>query len=326
MRTSGVPVRRKLLPLLVAGLLVAGCSSVTAVDPLSATPQAASPVGATVVAQASQTPTADCDKEASLRPGPLPAAGQMPAGSTMAKIVARGRLIVGVDQNTYLFGFRNARTGDLEGFDIGVARQIAKAMLGDESKIEFRVLTSAQRIPALTEGTVDLVVRTFSITCDRLKDISFSSVYYLAQQRVLAPADSGITKTTELAGKTVCATAGSTSLQHLLALPNKPKVLSVADWSDCLVAIQQRQADAVSTDDAILLGIKAQDPYLEFVPGDSLSPEPYGIGVPKGQDDMVRFVNAVLEKMRTDGTWTKLYSTWLSASDVPAPPAAKYRH
>lgn len=315
---------RFLAPLVGATLLLSGCASGTAVQPLSASPQAALPVGATVVTQASAAAGEDCDKEASLRPGTLPAPGQMPAGSTMAKIAARGRLIVGVDQNTYLFGFRNARTGDLEGFDIDVARQIAKALLGDETKIEFRVLTSAQRMPALTEGTVDMVVRTFSITCDRLKDISFSSVYYLAQQKVLAPADSGITKSTELAGKTVCATAGSTSLQHLLELPSRPKVLQVADWSDCLVAIQQRQADAVSTDDAILLGMKAQDPYLDFVPGDSLSPEPYGIGIPKGQDDLVRFVNGVLQRMRTDGTWKKLYSTWLSPTDVPEPPAAKY--
>ena len=58
----------------------------------------------------------------------------MPAGSTMAKILSRGRLIVGVDQNTYLFGFRNPATGEIEGFDIDIAREVAKAIFGDRRR------------------------------------------------------------------------------------------------------------------------------------------------------------------------------------------------
>ena len=111
-----------------------------------------------------------CDREASLRPGPLPSPGAMPPGSTMAAIAERGRLIVGVDQNTYLFGFRNPSSGQLEGFDIDIAREIARAIFGDPDRIQLRVVDASQRESALQSGEVDMVVRTYSITCDRKTD------------------------------------------------------------------------------------------------------------------------------------------------------------
>ena len=128
----------------------------------------------------------DCDREASLRPGPQIAPGAMPPGSTMAAIAERGRLVVGVDQNTFLFGFRNPSTGQLEGFDIDVAREIARAIFGDPDRIDLRVVDASQREPALKSGLVDLVVRTYSITCARKENVAFSTVYYNANQRILA--------------------------------------------------------------------------------------------------------------------------------------------
>ena len=314
----------------VAGLLTAltaaACATTGAsVAVLSATPSPPVPPGASTVSVAPSGAAGDssCDPTASLKPAAtLPAPGKMPTGTSLAAIAQRGRLIVGVDQNTYLFGFRNPQTGELEGFDIDIAKEMAKAIFGDPTKIEFKTLTSAQRIPTLQNGGVDLVVRTFSITCDRLKQIAFSSVYFQAQQRILAPTNSGIKGAADLGGKTVCATTGSTSLTKLLSLTPKPVVLAVSDWSDCLVALQQGQAAAVSTDDSILLGIKAQDPNLALV-GDSLEPEPYGIGIKLGDTAMVRFVNGVLEQLRSNGRWKQIYQTWLGSADV-SPPVAKY--
>ena len=121
---------------------------------------------ATGVTTAPAAGNADCDREASLRPGPLPTPGAMPPGSTMAAIAERGRLIAGVDQDTYLFGFRNPATGQLEGFDIDIAREIARAIFGDPDRIQLRVLNPNQRESVLQSGEVDVVVRTYSITCD----------------------------------------------------------------------------------------------------------------------------------------------------------------
>ena len=82
-------------------------------------------------------------------------------------------------------------------------------------------------------------------------------------------------------------------------------------WADCLVALQQRQVDAVSTDDSILAGLVAQDPYLHIV-GPSLNEEPYGIGINLQNTGLVRFVNGTLERIRRDGTWNTLYRKWLT--------------
>lgn len=258
------------------------------------------------------------------RPPPPPATPAS-AGPNVAKIVARGRLVVGVDQNTFLFGFRNPKTGLLEGFDIDIAREMARDILGDPTKIQFQALTSAQRIPALQSGQVDLVVRSMTITCRRLNDVAFSTVYYQASQRILARTDSAIKGAADLGGKRACATTGSTSVSTMLALKPAPTVYGVADWTDCLVMLQQGQVDAVSTDDSILAGLAQQDPYLQVV-GTSLSPEPYGIGIKRDASDLIRFVNGVLDRLRTDGTWQRIYARWLSGlGPTPAPPVAAYR-
>jgi polar amino acid transport system substrate-binding protein len=320
--------RTALAALLAALLLVAGCGADETVSPTEPRAEVPRPAGAKELTEPPDTPEApDCgDPTASLRPGPLPAPNALPAGSTMAKIRAKGKLVVGVDQNTYQFGFRDPFTGNVEGFDIDMAKEITKAIFGTDANLQLRILTSSQRIPALKEGTVDIVIRTMSITCDRLKDVDFSSVYYRANQRVLVKEASGITGIETLGGKRVCATEGSTSLTNIAQAPSKPVPVQVPNWTDCLVMLQQNQVDAISTDDTILAGLAAQDPFTELV-GEPIDDEPYGMAMPKGQTDFVRFVNAVIQRMRTDGTWTAIYERWLAdlLDAPPAPPAAKYR-
>jgi polar amino acid transport system substrate-binding protein len=102
--------------------------------------------------------------------------------------------------------------------------------------------------------------------------------------------------------------------------------VQVPNWTDCLVMLQQNQVDAISTDNTILGGLAAQDPFTKVV-GASLGDEPYGMAMPKGNEDFVRFVNAVIQRMRTDGTWKATYDHWLAKllGPAPAPPVAKYR-
>ncbi|HJQ45569.1 MAG TPA: glutamate ABC transporter substrate-binding protein [Amycolatopsis sp.] len=317
------------LALAAAAVVLAGCAGISTTTIPTVPAQVPAPGGA-AAATASNAPAApDCgDVEASLRPpNPLPSAGQMPAGSTMEKILQRGKLIVGVDQNTLNMGYRDPFTSQIQGFDIDMARTIAQAIFGTPDAIQLRALTSDQRIPALQNGDVDIVVRTMTITCDRLQQVNFSTVYYDAKQRILVKKNSGITGADQLAGKRVCATKGSTSLTTVLDLPSKPAGVGVTDWTDCLVMLQQGQVDAVSTDDVILAGIAAQDRYTEIV-GAPLADEPYGMAIPKQNEDFVRFVNGVLERVRTAGTWTASYQRWLGGllpGKTPAPPAARYR-
>ncbi|MEU0531035.1 glutamate ABC transporter substrate-binding protein [Amycolatopsis tolypomycina] len=250
----------------------------------------------------------------------------IPDGSTMARIKKSGKLIAGVDQTTYLFGFRNPTSGNLEGFDIDLVNEIARQIFGaPEGHVQFRAITSGQRADVLKKQQVDIVVRTYSITCARKKDVQFSSVYYVAGQRLLVTKESKATKLADLSGKKVCAAKMSTSAAKIATDPAKLVAITVDNWSDCLVMLQQGQVDAISTDDTILAGMAAQDPTLQVV-GDRFSQENYGIGVPKENTDMVKFVNAVLENIRNSGAWQNSYRRWVEPSLGPAsPPQPQYQ-
>jgi len=167
------------------------------------------------------------------------------------------------------------------------------------------------------------VVRTMTMNCERWREVSFSTEYFTAGQRILVTRGSGIESIAQLRGKKVCAADGSTSIRNIAAAGTVP--VSVVNWTDCLVLLQQNQVVAVSTDDSILAGLAAQDPNTQVV-GPRFSDEPYGIAISKASPELVRFVNAVLEKIRADGTWTRIYNRWLrSLGPAPAPPKAQYR-
>ena len=262
----------------------------------------------------------DCNPTASLRPFDNPA----DADAAVANIRARGRLIVGLDIGSNLFSFRDPISGEIVGFDVDVAGEVARDIFGNPSQVEYRILSSAERITALQKGEVDAVVKTMTITCDRRKLVNFSTVYLDAAQRILAPRDSPITKPADLSGKRVCVAKGTTSLQRIREIAPPPILVEVVNWADCLVTLQQRQVDAVSTDDSILAGLVSQDPYLHIV-GPNMDTQPYGIGVQLDNTGLVRFVNGTLERLRRDGTWNTLYRKWLTVlGPAPAPPNPRY--
>jgi len=319
-------VRAQVVAVVLALALTAGCGSSSMPSAVTVAPVNARPAGAQEVTTVPARRNPDCeDPEASLRPGPLPAPGVMPSGSTMAAIADRGRLIVGVDQDSYPFGSRNPTSGQLEGFDIDVAREIARSIFGDPNRVELKVIDPTQRESELQSADVDLVVRTYSITCERKNIVGFSTVYYYAEQKILAVKGSGIDSAAALSGKRVCSVFGTTSLSRLSALVPRPILIGVKSWTDCLVMLQQGQVDAISTDDSVLAGLKQQDPNVE-ISESGIGKEPYGVGVKLENSDLVRFVNGVLEQMRVDGTWERLYERWLhSLGPSPGPPAPKYQ-
>lgn len=310
---------------LLALVMVGACSS----DPPDAGPEGARaeaprPQGVfdPAAPPSAQPPEPACDPRASLRPaGALPPPGRMPSGSTMDKIFARGRLIAGVDQNNYLFGFRDPVSGRLEGFDIDLVREVAKAIFGDPERVQYVVVTQAQRLTAVN-GQVDLVANSMTITCARRELVEFSTNYLDSGQRVLVPETSTAKGIQDLGGKRVCAAANTTSIQAIIDAPAKPVPVSAVDWTDCLVLLQQGQVDAISSIDTLLATLAAQDPNTQIV-GARVTDDPAGIAMPSANADLVRFVNAVLDRMRRDGTWAASYARWLGPA--PPPPPARYR-
>jgi polar amino acid transport system substrate-binding protein len=316
---------RMLCAAVVAATVLGGCSEsgtmVVAPAPTlpPPTPAGMQEMPPQPVLQPDKTANA-CNPTASLRPFDNPA----DADAAVANIRARGRLIVGLDIGSNLFSFRDPITGEIVGFDVDIAGEVARDIFGNPSLVEYRILSSDERITALQKGEVDAVVKTMTITCERRKQVNFSTVYLDASQRILAPRDSPITKAADLSGKRVCVAKGTTSLQRIREIAPPPIVVEVVNWADCLVTLQQRQVDAVSTDDSILAGLVSQDPYLHIV-GPNMDTQPYGIGVQLDNTGLVRFVNGTLERIRRDGTWNTLYRKWLTVlGPAPAPPNPRY--
>ena len=319
-KTAGVSLARPLIYLGVAAAIGLGSLLLpsTGSAPRPPTPSATAPTNA---------PGAACsDVKESLRPqGPLPPPGAMPAGSTMAKIAARGRLIAGVDQGKYLVGYRNPITGQLEGSDIDIVRRIAAAIFGDPDRVQFVVLDIADRQGSLDRSQVDLVVNSFSVTCDRQRTVEFSTAYMEATARVLVPVNSGVREVEDLAGKRVCTSAGSTTERMLRALPAHLDVYTLPGIPDCMVELQHGRAAAVSSDDVLLAGLAAQDPQTHVV-GRSLLLSYYAVGMRRDAPDLVRFVNGVLEEARANGSLAASDERWLGRlNPVPQPAPARYR-
>jgi polar amino acid transport system substrate-binding protein len=319
---------------------LAGCASSSASSPAVPGPVqavAVLPPGAqqnVKVSALNPSTNQTCDGHrltASLAPqGSLPQPGQMPTGSDMATIARRGYLLAGVDQNTLLWAYRDPATGNLAGFDIDMVDQVAAAIFGRSypDHIRYVIVPNADRVSAVASGQVDLVAETMTITCEREQTIDFSTEYYDASQGVLVPMGSPIKSVATLAGKRVCAAAGSTSLGHLAWAVPTVKLVSVANQPDCLVMLQQGQIDAISTDDTILQGLVAQDPNVHLVRGIRLSDEPYGMAISKAHPDLTRFVNGVLAQERAGTTWTSIWSHWVGRvvhASPPAPPPVYYR-
>ncbi len=308
-----------LVGLVVVMALIAGCSK----DPAAEEPGASTTT--TTAAPATGTECVnDAATVASYAPdGPLPAPMDMPTGTKMKEIQDRGRLIVGVSGDNLLFGSVNPETGQLEGFDVDMAREVARAIFGNPDQIQYVIMSFAQRIPALEARTVDMVANVMTINCARWQVINFSSEYYQAGQTILVAADSGITSIRQLDGQKVCAPANSTSAEQLAKPENAAiEAVIVPTSSDCMVAFQSGEVVALAGDDTVLAGYAAQDPYAELV-DERYTEEPYGLGINQADVDFTRFVNGVLAQMRVDGTWAAIYQRWLG-TPVPPPPPAVY--
>ncbi|MFB6722000.1 glutamate ABC transporter substrate-binding protein [Kribbella sp. NPDC056345] len=252
--------------------------------------------------------------------------GILPTSRILEKIRKRDRLIAGVSADSLHLGARNPISGEIEGFDIDMVKAVAAAIFGtDKGHLELRVISSPQRIPVLQKEEVDIVARNMTINCARWQQIAFSAEYYRSGQKTLVALDEKATSVKDLDGMTICAPAGSTSLDNLKK--ENPQVNTVTADTDtgCLVLFQSGKADGISGDDTVLAGDAAQDPYAKVLK-ERFSDEPYGLGMPPSDRNFVKFVNQTLEQMKADGRWMASYNKWLAPDLGPlaSPPAPVY--
>jgi polar amino acid transport system substrate-binding protein len=280
-----------------------------------------------------------------------PSTGGGPSADPVLDQIRRsGKLRVGVSRDAFGFGSWNVLDQRFEGFDVDVARQIALAVFpGPADRIDdhivFHPLSFAERVGAIRDNSVDLVASTMTITCARRQDVGFSTPYYVAYPTFLSR--TGVRTLDDLRGKTVCVVRTTTTLDKLNLLHKTHDFIGLApprqELSDCLVDFQGLKVDVVAANDATLRGMEIEDATVKIGPykfppidaqgktgGLQLQPEWYGLGMTKdGTHRAFRgFVNGVLERLRTDGTWRRLCSAWQSvATDCTAgvPPPPSYR-
>lgn len=231
--------------------------------------------------------------------------------SVMDQIKKRDKIIFGVKNDTRLFGLKNPKTGQVEGFDIDIAKQLAKQILGDENKVEFKEVTSKTRIPMLNNGDVDAVIATMTITPERQKEVDFTDVYFNAGQSLLVKKGSKIKGLKDLtSGTKVLAVKGSTSTINIHQKAPQAQVLEYENYAEAFTALKAGKGDALTTDDAILYGMADEDPSYQLV-GGTFTKEPYGIAVKKGNTELVKKLNEALKAIKDSGKYDEIKNKWI---------------
>ncbi|SEC11115.1 amino acid ABC transporter substrate-binding protein, PAAT family [Paramicrobacterium humi] len=223
------------------------------------------------------------------------------------------KITIGVKEDQPGLGYKDAVSGERSGFDIEIAKWMAASLGFSDKQITFEAIPSANREQALVNGDIDLYVGTYSITDKRKEMVDFAGPYFITGQGLLVLKDNDEIKSdADLAGKKVCSATGSTPIQNIRDNYKDATPVEFDVYSQCVDALKDGSVDAVTTDEAILLGYAAQDPDNLKVVGKPFTTEKYGIGIPKGDDALRHYLNKVL----TDGndTWEGIYDATLGKS------------
>jgi glutamate transport system substrate-binding protein len=233
-------------------------------------------------------------------------ADQMPA--SVKEIKKRGVLRVGITTDAPGFGLRNAKTGEIEGFDAEMARLISIRIFGTPSKVKFVTVTSAQRPEVIKQKTVDIVTATYTITPARAKIIGFVGPYFSAGQDILVKTgNTQIKSVANLAGRKVCTQKGTTSLDQLQKAQPNAIVTATDSFLKCAEGVKTGTYDAVTTDNVILAGLAADSMGALSLVGELFSDESYGIGIARDDKGLRTFLHETLNLIFLNGDWTRAW-------------------
>ena len=313
--------------LVTVALAVTGCSEAATTSGASG---ASGSAAASTCTKAAPSTVASPTAAASSAPASSAAASSAAASSVpvaaaggLQEAAADGTLTIGVKFDQPGLGLK-AADGSMSGFDVEVAKYVAKELGVEESGITWKETPSAQRETALQNQEVDYIVATYSITDKRKQVVDFAGPYFIAHQDLLVKSDNtSICGPNDLNGKLLCSVKGSTSAQRIKdTFAADVQLKEYGGYSDCIQALKTGAVDAVTTDDVILAGYAAQSPNDYKVVGNGFSNENYGVGIHKGDTAGSAAVSAALQKMIDDGSWKKALDSTVGPSGytIPAPP------
>ena len=248
------------------------------------------------------------------------------ASQTMDKIKSSGTVTMGVRESSIPMSYT---TGDsrFDGYHVEVCRMILggiKDKLGMSTlRINYQPVTSQNRVPLVQNGTVDIECGTTTNNVSRSKDVGFANTLYVEEVRIAVKANSGINSISQLAGKKVATTTGTTSVQ-LLRKHEKANGVNFdevfgKDHADSFLLLESGRADAFVMDGSILAGniANSKNPKDYKIVGEVLSTEPIAIMVRKDDPEFKAAVNAEIAKIVANGNMPKLWNKWFLS---PIPP------
>ena len=249
--------------------------------------------------------------------------GQVTPGSAVDRIKKRGRLLIGGSQDAPLLSQLDPISGELTGFDAYLGKLLAQYVVG-KPETELLSATSETREPLLANGTVDVILQTYTITPARRERVAFAGPYYQSGQSIaVRKGTSGIAKPADLAGRTVIVGANTPGVKAVRDAAPTAKIVEFGSDPECLTALKQGRGDAYVQDQAILVADASKDSELQLV-GEPFTEDPYGIGIKHGDAEFTRFVNDWLREIGKSGLWQDVWKQTIGTvvtGDAPAPPA-----
>lgn len=239
--------------------------------------------------------------------------------STLQKVLKRGTLIIGTRSTTPGFAFKDEK-GELVGFDIDLARELAQGLFNDPGKVQFEVLPGGgDRIPALVSGRVDAVISQFSVFIERAQVVEFTLPYCNADFSAIVKAGSPYKKNADLNGKGVATRQGAELEKLILKAIPKAKIQGYQEISDAFLALRQGRSEAFFNDHAGGLFIMHTYPGQFRVildPDNALDRNQYSIGVRQGDQVWLNYLNWALIRLKLTEKLRALHMKWLKTAEL----------
>ena len=216
-----------------------------------------------------------------------------------------GKIRIGIKFDQPGLGFK--KSGTYVGFDVDVAKYVAKKLGYSEDEIVWKEAPSKQREAMLQNGDVDMILATYSITDERKNAVSFAGPYFVAGQDLLVRKDDhSINGPEDLNGKRLCSVTGSTSAATVKEkFASEVQLMEPPGCTECATALFSGIVDAVTTDDIILAGLASASRGKLRVVGKPFTQEYYGVGIKKGDTALAKKINAAIAEMIKDGSWER---------------------
>jgi polar amino acid transport system substrate-binding protein len=227
----------------------------------------------------------------------------------LSDIQQRGYVIVGVKDNLRPLGFRGA-DGELQGLEIDLARWLAEQLLGNADAVVLQPLTNQERIPALLEDEVDLVIAALSMTVSRSRLVDFSTPYYL-DGTALISRDQAVQSFSDLRQQTVAVLTGSDAIAVVRSYLPSAQLVGVASYEQAKQMLDTGQAAAFAGDASVLTGWMQEYPHYHLMPP-LLSTEPLAVAMPRGRQytDLRQQVNQAITQWQMTGALENRIFGW----------------